>query len=324
MFLRAPAVSFAQGSHQTAPQVDVSLISNFAGYEQSYANAINDRGDIIGVGWRPGGSFGYDALLRTREGAVQLIAEKAVAVAINNRGDVVGYRQTECTVFDWGSSCRNAGFVWNALTGLTDLADFMPRAINNNGDIAGTCSNGDGFTACAIYNGVRKVWACELADCLQDGAGINERGDVVGVRTLWQIPVEYAMLFPRNGAAINLGSQTAEAINNSGVVAGRGPTALWPSNATLWTRSGVRQLLTEATSVAVAINSRGWAVGVQLGNGDGRDAAFFWDGKSPAPIYLAPDAYSSGASSINDHGEIVGNIVRWDGTREMVIWRVRP
>jgi uncharacterized membrane protein len=132
------------------------------------------------------------------------------------------------------------------------------------------------------------------------------------------------MLFPRHGTPVNLGAQTAEAINNSGVIAGRAPTGFRPSNATLWTRSGVRQLPTEATSVAVAVNSRGWAVGVQFGTGDGRDAAFFWDGLSAAPLYLAPDAFSSRASSINDRGDIVGNIQRWDGTRQMVIWRVRP
>ena len=73
---------------------------------------------------------------------------------------------------------------------------------------------------------------------------------------------------------------------------------------------------------AVAINSRGWAVGLEFGDGCYCNRAFLWDGQSE-PRYLARDASSSQASDNNNNGTIIG-FVTWNSpVHEFVIWQGR-
>jgi uncharacterized membrane protein len=307
-------------TRQTAAQrIETEIIGSFAGHQLTIPTGINNRGDIAGVVLPTGTLAGTDAFLWTREAGFQLLAEDAVATDLNNRGDVAGYR-FECESDPGGGgSCSLRGFVWNVGTGFTDLGNFVPMAINNSGDMAGECSTGETLAACAMHGGVLTQWECEADSCGQVARGINARGDVVGYR--FSPDFEDAMLFPRHGAPVVLGAQTAEDINNAGTIAGRAPTDLWPSNATLWTRKGLLQAPSADTTVAWALNARGWAAGVRFGEGN---AAFFWDGVSRSLLFLAPQAVSSEATDINDRGEIVGAIGTPAGVQQMVIWRVRP
>jgi uncharacterized membrane protein len=306
---------------QSAATIETEIIGSFGGYQQTIPTGINNNEEIVGFVQPTGTMAGVNAFLWTRQGGFQLLAEDAVATDINDRGDVTGYRY-ECTQFpDGGGFCNFRGFVWNGRTGFIDLVDFVPTAINNSGDMAGECSAAGGLAACAIHRGIRTQWECELEDCSQRASGINARGDVVGMRA--SPGFEFAMLFPRRGTPVVLGAQTAEDINNAGTVAGRAPTSLWPSNATLWTNKGLVQAPSADTTIAVALNERGWAAGIRFGS-DAPNASFFWDGSGNTLVNLAPEAVSSEALDINDRGQIVGTIGTITQSQQLVIWRVHP
>jgi uncharacterized membrane protein len=311
-------LSSTDGSAQNRPRIETEIIGSFQNSQWTVPMGINNRGDIVGYVAPTGTMAGFNAFMWTRDAGFQLIATDAVATDINNRGDVTGYTY-ECVSTPTGGSCAPHGFVWNPRTGFTQLGDLVPAAINNRGDVAGDCSTGETLAACAILNGERVQWTCEEPSCGQVASGINERGDVVGWR--FSPDFEEAMFFPRGGSPIVLGAQTAEDINNAGTIAGRAPTAVWPSNATLWTRAGLIQAPSPETTVAVAVNARGWAAGIQFGSG-APNQAFFWDGSGPTLTLLAPGSPGSEATDINDRGEVVGYVWK-DFSYQLVIWTVR-
>jgi uncharacterized membrane protein len=316
ILLLTGSIASAEGQ-SGGPSIQTQILGSFNGAGWTVPAAINNRGDVVGTAFPTGTTAGQDAFYWTEQTGFELIASDAVATDINNRGDVTGYR-LECTEYPWGSSCSGRGFLWNSLTGFTDLGDFVPAAINNRGDMAGTCSG----QACAIVRGVRTVWTCELPDCGDSVVAINDRGDAVGMRA--SPDFELAMLYPRRGEPVVLGRQTAEDINDAGTIAGRAPTAVWPSNATLWTKHGMVQAPDTHTSVAMSINARGWAAGVQFGSGEEGNQAFFWDGTAETLLLLATDAVWSEAVDLNARGQVVGFADTGNSRSELVIWEVRP
>ncbi|MGB2714140.1 MAG: hypothetical protein WBC51_08185 [Vicinamibacterales bacterium] len=316
-------VTGLQSAARNAPQVEAQIVGSFGGFQWTVPTAINNKGDVVGSVSPTGTMAGHDAFLWTRKHGFQRLAQDAVATDINNRGDVTGYRFVCTTDPDGGGSCALRGFVWNAQTGFTELGTFVPMAINNSGDMAGECATATGVDACAMHNGVVTVWTCELDSCAQGARGINARGDAAGWRS--SPDVELAMFFPRDGEAVVLesppgamfGPLTAEDINDAGTIAGRAPTDISAAAATLWTSTGLVQEPSAASSVAWAVNARGWTAGVRF---DGDDA-FFWDGSESGLVLLAPDSTTSEATDINDRGEIVGSVTS-GFQRLLVIWRV--
>ncbi len=301
------------------PRIETEIVGSLGEFAWTIPTAINNHGEIAGYVASTGTMAGFNAFLWTRQSGFQLLATDAVATDINNRGEVAGY-SLECVTEPWGGYCIPRGFVWNARTGLTQLGDFVPTAINSSGDMAGECSTGETLAACAILDGVRVQWTCDLPDCGQTATGINDRGDVVGWR--FSPNVEEAIFFPRRGSPVVLGAQTAEDINNAGTIAGRAPTSVWGSNATLWTRNGVIQAPSVETTVAIAVNARGWAAGIQFGSGEANQA-FVWDGRGAALTLLAAGSPGSEAVDINDRGEVVG-YMQVEFSNQLVIWKVRP
>jgi hypothetical protein len=318
LVVSAAMFAFAQPSgEQTTIQTQV--IGSFNGYQWTIPTAVNNQGLIVGYAQPTGTTAGVDAFIWSDRAGFQRLATDAVATDVNARGDVTGYRY-ECSTFPGGAVCRPNGFIWNERSGFVELDDLIPNAINNKGDVAGQCPAGQTLAACAIIDGVRTQWICEADDCGQIATAINARGEVVGYRATPGF--EEAMLFPRRGDPVSLGEQTAEDINDAGVVAGRAPSPVWPSNATLWTPRGVIQAPSLSTTVASSVNSRGEAAGVRFGSGDG-NAAFYWDGRSDVLVFLAPLASYSEATDINDRGEIIGVISTANFRLQLVMWKVR-
>jgi probable HAF family extracellular repeat protein len=127
---------------------------------RSVAQAINDRAMIVG-------SAGERAAL-WENGMLRILAgTKSAAVDINNRGQVVGWRTGPA-----GKVRR--GFLWEN-GAMVDLAGFIPEAINDRGQIVGSCSR----RACVWQRG-RITKLRDLGYSYPVATGINERQQIVG------------------------------------------------------------------------------------------------------------------------------------------------
>ena len=124
------------------------------------ASAINDGGLIVGS---------VDARAALWENGILRVfaTTKSAATDINNRGQVVGWRTGA------GGKVRR-GFLWES-GAMVDLAGFMPEAINDRGQIVGSCSSG----ACLWQRG-RITTLRGLGYSRPIATGINERQQIVG------------------------------------------------------------------------------------------------------------------------------------------------
>jgi uncharacterized membrane protein len=302
-----------------APLITTTVLGTVPGYDWTVPAAINNKGEVAGYAGRTWPRTGYAAFVWTPKQGFRVIAEDAYATDINDRGDVTGY-VLRCRV----GHCELAGFVWNARGGFTDLGQWQPRAINNNGDIAGDCSNDVGTDAvCVIRNGVRTRFVCN--GCAYRAADINERGDVVGYSAR-DYDGTWVVLFPRDGSAPVVLTECcwseALGINNAGTIVGSQiDEATQLTKMTAWTRRGIEQIAGAGPAVVGwAVNSRGWVVGTEyVGSSvDSLPVAVIWAGGGSPLVHLAPGSPPSYAVDINEQGMVLGTV---DG--QVVIWRVR-
>jgi surface-anchored protein len=127
------------------------LLPGLPGYTGHVATGLNNAGRIIGYSTRPaaGGTGADTAAWLSSSGTVQAIAFAGITemqpLAINDAGDIlVSYRRAAS-----GNTLRHAirnGTVWSELhlTPLPGMSDYRIRGMNNCGEIAGTCVDGDG------------------------------------------------------------------------------------------------------------------------------------------------------------------------------------
>jgi hypothetical protein len=213
-----------QNAFGQALQPQVEVIGSYGGFQMTIPVATNNAGQVVGVVSHRGAVAGYSVFLWSRRDGFRIIAEDAVAADINNRGDVVG-SWLECIQHaGGGASCPYHGFIWNARTGFRDLGEFTPAAVNNSGDMAGTCVNHSfgHIVPCAMHDGVLTVWECEITKepCGGRATGINARGDVVGTFYYSDYDTE-PVLWQRRGGKIHLGTGgIANDINDGGTIAG--------------------------------------------------------------------------------------------------------
>jgi hypothetical protein len=336
-FLLFPAAAFTQQPSKV-PTVEAEIVAVPSGYIAVQPAAINNRGQVVGTLQRGAPTFGSDAFLWSQETGFVIIAADAYPTDINARGDVTLGR------FDCSGEgrCGYVGSVWNQGTVVAELGNLFPTAINNRGDVAGLCKDGafqEFFTACAIRHGVFEEWGCPDSDdhdCGQFAWGINERGDVVGGR----VPIEdaggraTALYFPRTGGEVVLGPGRALDINNRGTVVGSIETyepsffefaASWTKAAREGT-SATRYSIGPQGSRAVAVNARGWTIGLELDRSGGRPV--LWTSATAAAVDLTMDDYANTAFfDLNDRGQIVGMAGDWlafSQPQPMVIWTVKP
>ena len=220
------------------------------GTASSFAQGINDRGEIVGFGAR---GFLW------RHGAVTEL--ELDPRAINNRGQIVG-----------GTGLWQDG----AITFLPDLVGGGPsyaNAINERGQVAGAGFPASGDLHAVIWQGGNITDLGTLpGDAYSYAWSINDRGAVVGAgerhAILWQ-----------NGTITDLGIlpggfySVATAINARGQIVGYGTTASGYGHAVIWQGGNITDLgtLPGATcplpsstffcSQALGINDRGQIVG---------------------------------------------------------------
>jgi probable HAF family extracellular repeat protein len=279
------------------------------GYE-SWANAVNSKGQVIG--WATNtvpdanSMAGFPTQTRAflwQDGAMQDLGTlgtgtDAMSQFINDRGQIVGWSYTSTAA---NTSCpfflplATGSFIWDSANGMRDL-----------GTLGGTC-----------------VIA----------TGVNDSGIVIGDNVNDE-PIERAFLWKDDviqdlGGTIGGDQAAAEGINQTGHVAGFATLAgelLF--HATLWRRVGeitdLGVLDQDLCSFASSINSKTQIVGAsQAGtpdNGctfDNTTRAFLWENGSifdlNALIPSGASLHLQWAQDINDRGEIAGFALDADG-----------
>jgi probable HAF family extracellular repeat protein len=146
-------------------------------YSQSYANGVNDAGQVVGYSYTSSGTqhaFLYTSSMQDLFGGGD--STSSVANGINNAGQVVGV---------YGGSA----FLWSSSSGKTDLgqklnppynASSYATAINTGGQVAGYSSASSGYQHAFLYsNGLMKDLG-SLGGYLCQALALNDLGQVVG------------------------------------------------------------------------------------------------------------------------------------------------
>jgi len=184
---------------------------------------------------------------------------------LNDSGQVTGY-ETATPAEDW------LAFIWSHAAGIQDInGDCLSsdgNAINNNGDVVGTCSTG-------LNEGYGFYWssATGMVNIGIAPVAINDSdeaaGSASGSPALWSLTSGTSVL-PEPG--------WATAINDAGQVAGN--TGPWYApNPFLWTSAaGFEQIANPSGTYAQAqaINSLGEIVGSFSPTAGGDQYAFLW------------------------------------------------
>jgi probable HAF family extracellular repeat protein len=281
---------------------------------QSYAAAVNSRGQVVGAAlntipdpnsmqpgtsWLWGGIVPYPyqtrAFLWDKQNGMQDLGTlpsgtDAQALFINELGQVVGFSYTSSApsafcAGNYGFALTTGSFIWNEESGMQDL-----------GSLGGTCT---------------------LA------FGLNNQGQVVGISSLARDRNYHAFLW-QGGLLLDLGTLGGKTsapgfISDTGDVVGvadlPGP---WPQNhhAILWgngKKIDLGVLKGDSCSRAYGVNSRGQVVGNSeseaLCHVSG-EHAFLWENGQMTGLdaLVSPGASLklSHALAITDRGEIVG------------------
>jgi probable HAF family extracellular repeat protein len=236
----------------------------------------------------------------------------SIASDINNHGEIVGYSYR-------GPVSRGFIYVNGQMHDLGTLGgDYSDaQAINDAGQITGVTNlrpSGNGFAY--LYTNGQMINLGTVPDGRSSaGFDLNEQGEVVGIVTAPPHSAIHASLF-RNGAFQDLGtlggfSSYAHGINDRGDIVGRSETPDLRTAPFLYRDGQMIELSPTGTryGIAHAINNSGVIVGVSdFGRPILPHAFVYKDGQM---IDLTPeperDFRSSGATDINERGEIVGS-----------------
>lgn len=285
------------------------------------ANAINERGLVVGIAWD---ASGVQQAVMWKRGVPTVLTgldSDSAAIAINGRGQAVGYS------FDSNSGMQAVRWDGTTPTVLERPEGFgfqQAIGISRSGEVAGN-------VAPFWYPPTQAVrWTRskpKLLDNLGGSAsvanGINDSGDVVGYIVSPNGSGRYEPTVWHGTVATVLGSFLPEAtccdqafaINDSGQVVGwLSSTLKGDVRAVVW--NGTMPIALQALSGAdraLAVNNKQQAVGLLNAGGVPRGA--LWNLSSGEGVdinsFLTPEQKNAGwvlggASGINDRGVITG------------------
>jgi probable HAF family extracellular repeat protein len=310
------------GTASTQFSYEVKDLGTLNGYISSYANAINNAGQVVGysqtsngnthaVLWRKGNKIDLGTLGGTNSSAN----------GINNTGQVVGYSQT--------SSGNTHAVLWHKgnkidLGTLNGDISSTAKAINNTGKVVGSSST-SGATHAVLWRKGNKIDLGTLGGSVSSAYGINKTGKVVGYSRPSSGTYRAVLWDKRNIIDLEplsdpFTDSIAYSINNAGKVVGgiiHNPIGISLSEkAVLWNKGNkiILPCLKDINCFAISINNTDQVVGYSQtipGPGRGEFHAVLWDKGSIKDLNnLIPP--NSGwelkeARSINDRGQIVGS-----------------
>jgi probable HAF family extracellular repeat protein len=301
----------------TPPRLEVTDLGTLSGGCCSFAEAVNDRGEVVGssdVGDTISHAFRWRNGEMTDLGTLGGLS--STAQDINERGQVVGYSNPTGT-FDLHA------FVWHRgeMTDLGTLggSDSYATGINDRGEVVGYSTTATGETHAFRWRDGTMTdlggGAISLAHAVNNGGTITGQAD--GMPTVWRRGTPRTLgLPPGTEFAITLD------INERGDVVGYGGFASGASvnRAALW-QDGVPVdlgTLGGANSQAFGVNDRGQVVG--WADTPTTSEAFIWQRGTMTALEPLADG-NGGATDINNRGQVVGNSTAADGTYHAVIWR---
>jgi probable HAF family extracellular repeat protein len=198
------------------------------GGDRSAANAINNRGQVVGTAYTADGA--HHAFL-WQEGRMRdlgtLGGKYSQAVAINNRGQVLGQADTRHGV--------SHAFLWMN-NRMRDLGDLGACGINDRDEVAGTADLANGQGHAFVFRNGKMRRLKSLSGYSSEAYGINNRGQIAGTSKVHDGTFQHAFVYD-HGRVTDLNKigtgwfgASACAINDRGQVLG-GITAALPPTA---------------------------------------------------------------------------------------------
>lgn len=321
--IRGVAAAFVLAAVPAQAQTYKFTVLPFPGGASIGANAVNNRGEVVGVAYDQDGNDQSVVWRRGVPTILQGLGSSSAPVAINRHGQAAGHAYSPT---DGLRAVRWDGTIPTMLELPFNTFSTKAVGINVHGQIAG---NAEIFNvpSQAVKWGVhgKAVVLDNLGGWQSVARGINRDGDVVGYivnpqgsvawkPVVWhgKVPTVLDVLYETQCC------NQASAINDAGQVVGWSSSPNGgPVRAVVWngTKPTALQSLSDADN-ALAINNVQQAVGL-LGAGGSTHAAL-WDLTTGEGVdlntYLTPAQRSAGwvlssAKGINDRGVIVGTAI---------------
>ena len=329
-YITLPALALLLAATAAGAQSDytISDLGSLAG--DSYANSINNRGQVTGTYYTQHGYsvFVYSNGTLTDLGNVGPLGDPfkdpdhstAAAYGINDSGQIVGqytyrslgprgqqHNEGGAFLYQQGQIKSIGGYSDGYASGLQSA-----KAINNAGQIVGY----DIYGKAALYqNGITTKLDVGPDS---DANAINNSGVIVGDTIANNLAYGY---YYQNGvqhllpqlSASNPGA-VAKSVNDNGAIVGGSNVSAKYGHATLWQNGQVIDLGSfGASSDAYDINNNGVIVG-EATEPNGQHGAFVYQ-KGQITDLLAGTIWHDGkATAINDSGQIVGWATLPDGS----------
>ena len=309
----------------TAGAVSVSIknLQNLTSgsYAGSYAEGINDKGQIVGYSFK---AAGVEHAVIWQNGVITDLGtlhgeDYCYADSINNNGQIVGV-------------CGSHGFLWKNGV-MTDLGTLSggsfsyPSGINDNGQIVGCGDKAPGKVRAVLWqNGVKTDLGTLSGGSLSHANSINNKGQIVGDSDNAN-GKEHAVIW-QNGVITDLGTlpggygSSALSINDKGQIVGWSDNAAGVEHAVIWQNGVITDLgiLPGGDySFANSINNNGQIVGA-CNFGLDTAHATLWQNGVMTDLGSLPAKTFSIANTINNNGQIVGSSST--GYPSATIWTV--
>jgi len=245
---------------------------------RSVANAINDKGEVVGAVSSPDGSDSHAFVYRDgRMQDLNITFPNSAATAINDNGAITGRYN------DFGI---NRAFTYDNASGFMPLpsqgwGQVFTNDINNQGRVVGVGVHNNQFRAFQSGPGASLTDLGTLGGPSSRAEAINEAGTVVGAAALPNNGGSHAFLY--NGQMIDLGTlggmdSIATDINDKGQIVGASTLRQGGVHAFVYENGRMTDLgnFGSGTTAAQAINNNGVIVGDWFIGNTGR--GFIYDG----------------------------------------------
>ena len=288
---------------------------------QSRAEAINDRGQVVGWGGTVSGAFVWtraDGLIDPGT----LGGTYSTATAVNDKGQVVGASTLIANV-------NPHAFLWSRADGMRDLGTLggktsWARNVNDNGQVVGESATLDGSTHAFSWTAAGGMVDLGTFGGPESYAlAVNNKGQVVG----WALDAAlnaHAFSWTASGGMVDLGPGRATAVANTGQVVGTTynfgfqDAFSWTADAGMVVIGG---LFLGHGGSAQAVNEHGQVVGESFANVPGaRSHAFSWTAAGGIVDLGTLGGEHSWATDVNNNGQVIGSSWTAAGSTHAFFW----